>query len=144
MTVDQIAERFHGRPAGLDRWRAKCPVHSGKSGTSLSVTRGEGGRSLLRCWGGCTVSDICHAVGLSISDLFEQHQEQRTPISPEVRSVQKVLSDLWPRLTPRERAVQEPVVLRTTARNLDAAIAEGLAMAVEGEIVQIAMIGGNQ
>jgi hypothetical protein len=144
MTIDQVLERFHARPAGPDRWRWKCPVHGGRSLTSLSVSRGADGRTLVKCWSGCAVESICEAVGLRVSDLFVDHDTPRPPASPELKSVQKVLADLWPRLTPMERAVQEPIVLRTTAKNVDAAIADALALAVEGEIVQIAMIEGNE
>jgi hypothetical protein len=142
---DQIAERCHARPAGPDRWRAKCPVHKGKSASSLSIAEGQGGRTLVRCWSGCAVETICAAVGLHVSDLFEQHFEQRLPVSPEVKSVRKVLDDLWPRLTPRERAVMEHVIIRTSPENLDSAIATALALGVEKqEIVQIAMIEGHE
>lgn len=144
MRADQIAERLHARSAGPERWRGKCPVHGGKSATSLSLTRGEAGRTLVRCWSGCTVESICAAVGLRMADLFE-HDAPRKPASPELKSVRKVLDDLWPRLTPTERAVMVPVIIRTSAKNLDAAIAEGLARAVEcQEIVQIAMIEENE
>jgi hypothetical protein len=79
-----------------------------------------------------------------MADLFE-HDAPRKPASPELKSVRKVLDDLWPRLTPTERAVMVPVIIRTSAKNLDAAIAEGLARAVEcQEIVQIAMIEENE
>jgi hypothetical protein len=140
VTPEQIAEHLHARPTGPDRWRGKCPVHNGKTLTSLSVSRGEDGRTLLKCWSGCTVKDICGSIGLQMGDLFADRGAPRPPANPELKSVQKVLDELWPRLTPRERAIQEPIVLRTTAKNLDAAIAKALVLAVEDEIVQIAMI----
>lgn len=143
MTVEQIAEKFNGRAAGQGRWKGKCPSHNGRTFTSLSIASGENGRTLVHCFGGCDTASILAAVGLSFSDLFEHQNTPRPPASAELRSVQKVLADLWPRMSPRERAFAEPVVIRTSAKNLNFAIAEALAMAVEGEIVQIAMIEGN-
>jgi len=62
------------------RWRrtaggnlsAKCPVHDGNGNTSLGV-RGVEGRALMLCRSGvCTAEDIVAALGLSMSDLFDE------------------------------------------------------------------------
>lgn len=139
MTSEQIAERLHARSAGSDRWRGKCPVHGGKSLTSLSVSRGEGGRTLVKCWGGCAVKDICAAVGLRVTDLFE-HQTPRKPMSPVLRSAQRTAAEVSRHLTKLERIIAEPVFIRTTPENLDFAIARALALTVEGELCQIAFV----
>ena len=46
----------------------RCPAHPDKS-PSLSVREGERG-ILLHCFAGCTLEDICRALGLHPRDLF--------------------------------------------------------------------------
>jgi hypothetical protein len=70
MIAAQIAELLNARPAGRDRWKACCPAHPDKH-PSLSITQGRQA-VLLRCWShGCTPDQVCAALGLRISDLFD-------------------------------------------------------------------------
>ena len=51
-------------------WKAKCPAHNGKK-RSLQISDGKTG-VLLTCWTHhCTVKEICGALGVKVSDLFE-------------------------------------------------------------------------
>jgi hypothetical protein len=50
---------------------AKCPAHDDQQ-ASLSVATGDDGRVLLHCHAGCSIEDVCRALGLSASDLFAQ------------------------------------------------------------------------
>lgn len=66
----RIVERLDGvKRTGPGRWLAKCPAHDDRS-PSLSVREAEDGRVLLRCWSGCTASEVMGAIGLSLRDLF--------------------------------------------------------------------------
>jgi len=67
----------HGvRPAGSDRWMAKCPAHEdGKA--SLQVTRGTGGNTLLVCFAGCKLEAIVDALGMTVGDLFERDERKQ-------------------------------------------------------------------
>ena len=71
-------------------WRARCPAHNGESSTSLSITQGDDGRVLLKCFGGCVLPTIVAALGIKESDLFEPTERERTTTRPkpvkEVRS----------------------------------------------------------
>jgi hypothetical protein len=58
-----------------DTWQAKCPAHNDRN-PSLSVSRGEDGRVLLKCWAGCGAADIVQAVGLTLADLFERDTQR--------------------------------------------------------------------
>ena len=55
-------------------WVASCPCSRHERGDqrpSLSVSVGQDGTVLLRCWsGGCTVQEITAAIGLTVADLF--------------------------------------------------------------------------
>ena len=50
------------------RWAACCPAHA-DSTPSLSVSEGEKA-ILLKCWSGCTLQEICQALGIDQRDLF--------------------------------------------------------------------------
>jgi 5S rRNA maturation endonuclease (ribonuclease M5) len=49
-----------------------CPAHDDHR-PSLSVAEGDDGRVLLKCHAGCVPEDIVAALGLSMSDLFDEH-----------------------------------------------------------------------
>ena len=59
------------KPKGENSWMACCPAHDDKN-PSLIITEKDG-RVLLHCFSHqCEVSDIVHAVGLELSDLFPE------------------------------------------------------------------------
>jgi len=60
-------------------YMARCPVHDDKN-PSLSITEGDDGRVLLKCFAGCSTEEIVKALGLTMSDLFppsSKPQKQR-------------------------------------------------------------------
>jgi hypothetical protein len=115
---------------------ARCPAHADKS-PSLSM-RGENGRVLLHCFAGCAVEDICAALGITVRELFADRRKTPKLEPPILRNAQMQLIGLRGRLTPgdRERAV---TVVLANEISLDAAITHALALAVEGELVQVAL-----
>lgn len=67
---DALEQGDH-RPRGQAHdFRARCPAHNGESYNSLHVSLGVDGRALLYCFAGCTVEEICGALGLEVCDLF--------------------------------------------------------------------------
>ena len=58
---------------GADRWMACCPAHEDGS-PSLSIQR-TGDRVLVHCFAGCGTAEVVEAVGLSLSDLFDEPPE---------------------------------------------------------------------
>jgi hypothetical protein len=69
-------ERLLGRLGGVKQvgphsFMARCPAHEDGS-PSLSVREKEGGRTLIYCFAGCGAGEILEAVGLRMSDLFDQ------------------------------------------------------------------------
>lgn len=71
MSIDTVLERLEGvkRAAG-GSFIACCPAHDSVSRSSLSITEGDDGRVLLKCFAGCETSDVCAALGLELADLF--------------------------------------------------------------------------
>ncbi len=68
--LDQVKARR------LGEWSARCPAHPDKN-PSLTIRAGERGL-LLKCWAGCTLEEICQALGCRVSDLFlERKSESR-------------------------------------------------------------------
>ena len=65
------------------RARARCPVHNGKSWSSLSL-RSIPGRLLIYCHAGCPTQEVVDALGLTMADLFDDrrgvdyHYQDRT------------------------------------------------------------------
>ncbi len=67
--VELVLSRLDSVRRSNGGWLARCPAHD-DSTPSLSVGRGDDGRCLLKCWAGCTTSEIVEALGLTLSDLF--------------------------------------------------------------------------
>lgn len=69
MTAAALAAILSARPSGRGRWTARCPGHDDRH-PSLSIKQGERG-VLVRCWShGCTLEQITGALGIHVSDLF--------------------------------------------------------------------------
>lgn len=52
-------------------YTALCPAHEDKR-PSLSIGEGRDGQILLHCHAGCTIQQICDAIGIRVADLFVQ------------------------------------------------------------------------
>ena len=71
MTFDEIKDKFSDlieKDKG-DSFQCKCPGHDDNR-ASLSVSKGEHGKTLLHCHAGCKPERILSSVGLSVTDLF--------------------------------------------------------------------------
>ena len=64
-----LAERNCDPRRNGNGWSARCPAHDDRR-PSLSVSEGDDGRALVKCFAGCTIDAICNAVGLQAADLF--------------------------------------------------------------------------
>ena len=113
---------------------AICPAHPDKN-PSLSI-REDNGRILVHCFAGCPVEDICALAQIEIRDLFTELRMARKAEPLIVRHAEKQINSLRSRLTPRDRERHITVVL-ASRENPDPAFARALALAVEGELVQV-------
>lgn len=83
--IDLVLSRLEGyklRANGGNRWRSCCPAHGGSNPSALSIGEGAGGAVLLRCWQGCEVEQIAHALGLELADLFPPRLDGHTSRRP--------------------------------------------------------------
>ncbi len=66
-------------------WKSRCPAHNG-DGQSMSVTHGDNGYILIRCWAyQCDVADILAAVGMNVGDLFPERLPERRANQPPLK-----------------------------------------------------------
>ena len=96
--LDQYKLRQNGR----DRWRACCPAHGGSNPSALSVGVGAEDQVLLRCWHGCEVEQVAHALGLELADLFPpkpQHHSSGKPARRRLISAGQALDLLAAEMT---------------------------------------------
>jgi hypothetical protein len=93
MTARDIAARVNARSSDNRRWVARCPAHDDRR-PSLSIADGRDGRVLLRCFAGCEIERIVHALGLALADLFERATttERRAPHPPSVTELCRALT----------------------------------------------------
>jgi len=134
MTLESFLSRLQRVRRNGDGFLARCPAHEDHS-PSLSIRNGHDGRILFYCFAGCTIEAICAALQIKVSDLFYKPRAPRQSIPRSARNVERQLSELRSRLTPRERVSSVTVVL-CSENNLEQGMARALALAVEGEIVQ--------
>lgn len=69
MTLQEFLNRLNGVKPNGKGYMARCPAHDDRQ-QSLSVSQGDDGRILLKCFAGCEAQDIVAAMGLDMRDLF--------------------------------------------------------------------------
>jgi hypothetical protein len=140
MSLKAVLSRLQGVRDNRSGWQARCPAHEDHN-PSLSI-REENGKILLHCFGGCSIEAVCAALKVKVGELFTKGSAIRKPEPRIVRETQMQIAGLRSRLTPDDRERPVTVVL-AEQNNLDAAIARALALAVEGELVQVALKDSN-
>ena len=71
LTLYDLLGRLEGVKGRDGQYKAICPAHSDKT-PSLSVSVGNDGEILLKCFAGCSVENIVAALGLEMKDLFAE------------------------------------------------------------------------
>jgi len=122
MRVDEFLSQLKGIRSTRRGWLARCPAHSPDRNPSLSITAVDRG-ILLKCFAGCTVKEICAALGFKEVELFFD-----APCSPRQRAMlpprsqpfdwRRESSDLLHRAEELELRAD---YVRTHARGLDCA-----------------------
>lgn len=70
MIVDNFLSKLDKvKRTGTGSWIAACPAHDDKH-PSMTITEGEDGKVLCKCFSGCSIEEITGAVGMQLSDLF--------------------------------------------------------------------------
>jgi hypothetical protein len=138
MTVEAVLARLKGVKRSRSGWIARCPAHPDRN-PSLSI-REHDAKILVHCFAGCTIEAICAALGINITDLFNTLCARRKSEPGIVRAARHKIAGLRSRLAPHERE-QAVILILADEANLHLAIARALALAVDGELVQVALEG---
>jgi hypothetical protein len=72
MDFNDIVARLHGAKKNGKGWTAKCPAHD-DTHASLSISQGDEGRTVVRCFAGCEFDSIVQSLGLQPSDFFQSN-----------------------------------------------------------------------
>jgi hypothetical protein len=136
MNVESFLARLSGVRRSGCGWQAVCPAHDDKHPSLSITTRNE--KILVFCHARCSIESICAALKIKVSDLFPQSRPTEKDRPGIVRRVERQVANLRSRLSPRERVLPVTVVY-CDPENLEAGIARALALAVEEEIVQVAL-----
>jgi DNA primase len=92
-SVDVILGRLDGVRRSGRGWVAKCPAHADRS-PSLSIAEGDEGRTLVKCFAGCHVTDVLAALGLDLQDLFPERVRDLSPLGRAQRREALRVSDV--------------------------------------------------
>jgi len=86
MNITEIVNKFDAKPC-KGGFVAHCPSHNDKT-PSLSITEGQDGRILMKCFAGCTIEKICADMQIKVSDLFVKPlPPQQLPSAPQRKIV---------------------------------------------------------
>src|SRR4051794_1249400 len=77
-TVDVVLQHLKGVRSSGNGHMALCPAHEDRQ-PSLSISEGDDGRALLKCFAGCSTDQILAHAGLTMSDLFAQPLQSARP-----------------------------------------------------------------
>ena len=105
MVIQELAAHLNAKPSGRGKWVARCPAH-GDRRPSLSIRAGEGGRTLIHCFAGCSLKDILAAAGLHIADLFPGPPPSAEKLRDSARE-RRVLDEFERKRSAAQRAVNE-------------------------------------
>jgi hypothetical protein len=67
--LETLLARLPSAKKAGNGWSARCPSHDDKR-ASLSVSEGNDGTVLLKCFAGCSTEKVLQSIGLSLRDLF--------------------------------------------------------------------------
>jgi len=69
VNIEELLSRLSKvKKSGPGKWVACCPAHEDRS-PSLAIKDSDG-TILLHCFAGCSVEDVCGAIGVAMVDLF--------------------------------------------------------------------------
>ncbi len=56
-------------------YKLLCPSHNDRK-PSLSASKGKDDITLLKCFTGCRIEDICNSIGIQVRDLFPSNSKR--------------------------------------------------------------------
>lgn len=87
--VEHVLSKLEGVKGGAgDKWTALCPAHPDRT-QSLSIAL-KGEKIVMKCHAGCETLAIVMAIGLTLGDLFLDHEHRTNGSAPVVTQAQGV------------------------------------------------------
>lgn len=82
--IDEVLKAVDVASGGDPQWSAYCPCRNDDTNPSLRIKRGDEDQVLLHCLkgDGCSVSEICQAIGMEQKDLFPRDDSARPSFTP--------------------------------------------------------------
>jgi hypothetical protein len=80
--LDKVSQMAPGR------WKARCPAHDDKH-PSAQITETGDGTLLVKCWAGCSTTQIVTAAGLELRDLFPDCGSKPRRLGPSRTAVER-------------------------------------------------------
>jgi hypothetical protein len=77
--VEKVLGRLSGVIESNGSWKTLCMAYDDQE-PSLSVSEGDDGRTLIKCFAGCEAIEIVAELGLEMGDLFERRNGHRKNI----------------------------------------------------------------
>ena len=93
MTPEEVRKHFKVVSGYRGNYSAHCPAHADSS-ASLSIGTGKNGRTLLKCFAGCTVDQITKKAGLKVSDLFATPPKRSESVAKPTSLYDEVVEEL--------------------------------------------------
>lgn len=72
MSTQAILDRLGKVRGSNGKYRSQCPAH-GSTGLTLGIKECDDGTTLLKCFAGCSAEDILAAIGLPVSEMFNDN-----------------------------------------------------------------------
>ncbi len=111
LSLDEILLALQGVQRSGANYKARCPAHDDRT-ASLSVTIGDSGAILLRCFAGCDYKAIIGALGFTTKQLFppapEPHGQKTLVASYDYKDAAGVLRYQVCRFAPKDFRQRQP------------------------------------
>jgi hypothetical protein len=91
--TERVVQQLNARRVRENLYRAKCPVHGGKSDSSLSI-KNAGDRVLLHCHNQCDYREILAALGMTAAELFDSVKTKPDPAAERLARAWRNL-EIW-------------------------------------------------
>lgn len=108
--IDLLLDKLEGvRKNGANKWLCKCPSHTDRS-PSLGIKLLDDDKILIKCFAGCSASEIVSSIGLTLADLMPPQPQGYDRTKTRVPRFNK--SEMFDRL------VHESIILSLAVRQL--------------------------
>jgi len=94
MTLHAFLNKLNGVRQTRHGWMACCPAHHDRT-PSLSLRIGNDGTTLIYCFAGCSIKQICDALGITPSDLFPDSKRLTPQRSQSPKNLPRIPSFDW-------------------------------------------------